>query len=285
VKPRFDIQHYNWVKAAWVASLRAVFGSDYVPPEYKFVDDEEQTKILIYTAFPYRYFKTPIIVVDAEHSNIDVSYIGPQEQVSRVELKEFRSRMVKGPGDIDTVLLNDEPVLYDEIETVTIPGVDPNKYEIIKDGQTGYAQIRWSESVFNEEVPFEISLILKNPVPYLYFTGILRLSIKISIFASTVTDVERLVDLVTVFLRFFLRDKLAELKITYTKMDVSGISTMDWNGELLYSASITIGNCHTEYELVFPESLLGYINQINIEGTINQILAEEVEINSKTTVK
>jgi len=274
VKPRFDIQHYNWVKAAWVASLRAVFGSDYVPPEYKFVDDEEQTKILIYTAFPYRYFKTPIIVVDAEHSNIDVSYVGPQEQVRRVELKEFRSRMVKGPGDTDTVLLDDEPVLYDEVEAVTIPGIDPDKYEIIKDGQTGYAQIRWSESVFNEEVPFEISLILKNPIPYLYFTGILRLSIKISIFASTVTDVERLVDLVTIFLRFFLRDKLAELKITYTKMDVSGISTIEWNGELLYSASITIGNCHTEYELVFPESLLGYINQINIESTINQILAE-----------
>jgi len=285
VKPRFDIQHYNWIKAAFVASLRAVFGSDYVPPEYKFVDDEEQTKIVIYTAFPYRYTRIPMIVVDATSSAASVSYIGPQEQVRRVELKEFRSKLVRSNSDTDVVLLDDEPVLYDGVEVVTISEVDSSKYEIIKDNQTGYAQIRWLEPVFNENVPFEISLILKDPIPYLYFTGILQVHIKITIFAATVTDVEKLTDLVTVFLRFFLRDKLAELKITYTKIDVSGVSTTEWNGELLYSTTITIGNCHTEYELVFPESLLGYINQINIESTINQILVEEIETKQQTIVK
>jgi len=284
VKPRFDIPHYNWVKAAWVASLRAIFGSGYVPPEYKFVDDEEETKILIYTAFPYRSFRTPLIVVNADHSNASVSYTGPQEQVRRVELNEFRSRMVKSDSNTDTVLLDGDPVLYSNLDSIDIPGVDPSKYTI-EEGPDGYAQIRWSDSPFEPEVPFEISLVLKNPIPFLYFTGILRLSIRISIYASTVTDVEKLTDLVTVFLRFFLRDRLAELKITYTKIDVSGINTVEWNGELLYSVTITVGNCHTEYDLLFPEELLGYINQVNIEGIIQQILAEEVETRQSTVVK
>ena len=274
VKPRFDIQHFNWVKAAWVASLRAIFSSEYVPEEYRFVDDEEQTKILIYTAFPYRYFKTPLIVVDASRSNIDVSYVGPQEQVRRVEMKEFRQRLVRGENETDLVLLDNEPVLYKDLESVQVIDVDPSNY-VIEESPDGYAQIRWINHVFNKDVPFEITLVLKEPIPYLYFTGILRLSIEINIFASTVTDVEKLVDIITVFLRFFLRDKLAELKVTYTKMNVSGISTVEWRGELLYKATITIENCHSEYELIFPESLLGYIERINIEGIIQDIMLKQ----------
>jgi len=283
VKPRFDIQHFNWVKAAFVASLRAIFGSDYVPPEYKFVDDEEQTKIVIYTAFPYRYLRLPMIVVDASSSNADVTYLGAQERVSRVELKEFRSRIVKSATDLDQVLFDDEPVRYNDIEQVIVTDVDPSAYSVVD--IDGNVYLKWNQTVFNEGVPFEIQIVFKEPIPYLYFTGILRVHIKITIYAATVTDVEKLVDLVTVFLRFFLRDKLADLKITYTSIDVSGISVSEWNGELIYSSTVTIGNCHTEYELIFPESLLGYVEQINIEGIIKQILAEETETKQQTIVK
>lgn len=267
----FDIQYYNWVKAAFVASLRAIFGSEYVPPQYRFVDDEEETKILIYTAFPYRTFKAPCIVVDVKSGSADVSFTGPQEQVGKVDLKEFRIVLTKGEGNTDPIVVNGYSIPYSAIESVTITGY--NNYQIIE-GPNGETLVRWDDPVPYQGTPLEVFISLKKASKYLYFTGILRLSIEITIYASTVTDVEKLTDIITVLLRFFLRSKLAELKIVYTNIDISGIDSVEWNGELLYRTRITVGNCHTEYELVFPESLLGYLEKINLQQTIVGILNE-----------
>lgn len=261
----YDIQFYNWVKAAFVASLRAIFGSNYVPPQYRFVDDEEETRILIYTAFPYRSFKTPCIVVDVDSGEADVSYIGPQEQVRRIMLDKFRIAFWKSPGPTDPVLLNSVPISYDDIASVEISGY--TGYTLGRDA-SNYALILWGDPVPPEGRVIEAFVTLKNAKPYLYFTGILRLRVRIAIYCSTVTDVEKLTDLLIVFLRFFLRDKLAELKITYTKVSTSSISTHEWAGELLYKTDITISNCHMEYELVFPEDLSQYIRNITLLQTV-----------------
>lgn len=170
-------------------------------PEYLFLNDEEKTKILIYTGFPNRNFNSPIVVVNASSGNAAVSSIGPQEEL--------------GEKIIDSV-------------------------------------------------------------SHLYFSGILRVSIEISIFAMTLTDVEKLIDFIIVFLRFFLRDKLAELNVAYTDISVGEITTTEWRGQLLYTSSITISNCHSQYELVFPKSFLQYINQLNIEINLNDIIVNNI---------
>jgi hypothetical protein len=177
------------------------FYKSYVPPQYRYYDDEEATRIQIYTAFPLRNFKAPTIVVDAKTGGASVSYLGPQEEIG--------SRTTDGEGHV-------------------------------------------------------------------YFSGILRLSIDISIYASSMTDAEKLSDFVIVFLRFFLRDKLADLRLGYTQVDFGGMTTEDWNGENLYVANISVGNVHSEYELVFPKSLLDYITQINIEERVQSVLDEEI---------
>lgn len=258
----YDIQHFNWVKAAFVASFRAIFGSDYVPYQYRFVDDEEQTKILIYTAFPYRSFKTPCIVIDASSSDVSVSFLGPQERVRRVLADTFREVIIKSETDHDPLTLNQKPLVFEQVREVKVTNY--TQFRLERSAQ-GTALIVWTgPNRPLPNTPFETQITLAEPIPYLYFTGILRLGIKIYIYASTVTDAEKLTDLIVVFLRFFLRDKLAELKITYSSIDVSGIDTVNWNDELLYRVTVSISNCHSEYELLFPESLLEFVKSINL---------------------
>jgi hypothetical protein len=177
----------------------------YVAPQYLYDDDEEKTKIQIYTAFPIRNFKAPTIVVNATTGGAQVSFIGPQE--------EIREQQVDGDD-------------------------------------------------------------------HLYFSGILRVGLEIKVYAGTMTDAEKLSDFVIVFLRFLLRDKLAELRLSYTDISFGGISTEPWNDELLYVATINISNVHSEYELVFPKSLLTFVEQINIEEKVKLMLDEEI-VNTK----
>lgn len=273
----YDIQYINWVKAAFVASLRAIFGSQYVPEQYKYIDDEEQTKILIYTAFPYRSFKSPCLVVDINSGSASVSYVGPQERIDRKIIKDFRLVLTKSSNNLDPLVVNNTKIRFQDIESIEITGYNINEdYTLISDNQ-GNAIINWINPP-NEGILLEIFVQLKEGVPYLYFSGILRLRIKVDIYAQTVTDVEKLTDLLVVFLRFFLRDKLAELKITYTSINVSSISSAMWKDEILYKSTISIDNCHTEYELIFPESLLGYVQKINLTEQIEHILSEYQEV-------
>lgn len=186
----------------------SVITKSYVYPQYLYDDDEEKTKIQIYTAFPIRNFKAPTIVVEATSGDASVSYVGAQEQI--------KTKIIDG-----------------------------------------------------EE--------------HLYFSGILRLAIGVKIYASTMTDVEKISDFLVIFLRFFLRDKMADLRISYTAVDFSGISTDSWDGNVLYTATIGISNLHSEYELVFPKSLLDFIEQINIEEKVQQ-MSNELTINAKVPV-
>lgn len=169
----------------------------YVPFEYLFLNDEELTKILIYTAFPLRNFNSPLIIVNVSGGNASVRSVGPQEQL--------------------------------EIRTI-------------------------------------------NGEKHVYFSGILQLNVRIDIYASSVTDVEKLLDFVVVFLRFFLRDKLAELNITYTQVTINDLRTIEWNGQLLYSSSISIANCNSQYELIFPYPLLNFVDNLNITMKIEDFL-------------
>jgi hypothetical protein len=177
----------------------------YIAPQYLYDDDEELTKLQIYTAFPIRNFKAPTIVVDAKSGNAEVSYVGPQE--------ELREKQIDGDD-------------------------------------------------------------------HLYFSGILRLGIAIKVYAGSMTDAEKLTDALVVFLRFFLRDKLAELRLGYTDINFDGISTEPWNDQLLYVSTINITNVHSEYELVFPKSLFTFIEQINIEEKI-KLMMDEMIVDAK----
>lgn len=286
---RSDIYYISWIKAAFVASLRSAFGITYSGS----VGNSGGLSAVATVLYP----ATPT----ASGSFMQGDYISIQN-VSGDDVGAQEICVVSGVTTFSGTIQSLD-ITRGQMRTLAVPHVSgssfytsyvPPQYRYYPDEEATRLQIYTAFPIRNFKAPTivveaksgnasvsylgaqeELGEKFTNGENHLYFSGILRVSIEISIYAATVTDVEKLSDYVIVFLRFFLRDKLAGLRLGYTQVDFGGISVEEWNGTNLYVASVTIGNVHSEYELVFPKSLLDYISKINITETVQAVLDEE----------
>ena len=183
------LKYSNYAKTALVTLFRYAFGHSSTPAEYRYDNDQKQTKISIYRGFPKRIELYPAIIIEAEAGDASITFLGEEQyNENRDELGRLISIKYGGP--------------------MTLP-------------------------------------------------------IKLTIQARTVTDMERIVDLCVVFLRFLFRNKFAEFGFAYTKINPGSDSHDIVDNEPLFSRTLTI-DVYTEYSATIDGSLFVDIEKITL---------------------
>ena len=103
-----------------------------------------------------------------------------------------------------------------------------------------------------------------------HYGGVMKLDVSISIYTQSIKDIERLTDLVYLFLRFVFRNKFQENNIAYNKISIKGESVEDAEFGRLYKNVITT-TVTCDFTSFIPRSVVEKIEKINISFNINEI--------------
>ena len=283
-----DIYYINWIKAAFVASLRSAMGiiASGTVGNTGGLSTSDTTIILGSPVSSGSFLVGDSIFIDKEILKINtINFSGGNISGFEVSRGQERTRARAYPrGTLigksgippQYVWLPDEENTKVQIYTA-FPIRNFKAPTITVDARSGDASVSY---IGPQEQLAEVTI--SGQGQHIYFSGILTLRVEIKIFAQTMTDAEKLLDYVVVLLRFILRDKLADLRLSYTSIDVGGIDTESINDQLLYVGTLTIGNVHSEYELVFPKEFLDYISKINILERVRSTIDEsEIIVEAK----
>jgi len=102
--------------------------------------------------------------------------------------------------------------------------------------------------------------------PYIEYRGSSTITVRFSIFAGSSDDRDMITDFTAFCLRFLFRHKAAENGFEYSKITVGSDNQQTLNGELVFTQSITINNCLTEFNYTVPIELVDIINKMNLDN-------------------
>jgi hypothetical protein len=72
------LQYSTYLKNAFCVCLQQAFANSATPEEYRYSQDESLRQISIYSAFPKRTFKWPLIVVSAGMGDVSIDKLGQE---------------------------------------------------------------------------------------------------------------------------------------------------------------------------------------------------------------
>jgi len=254
----------NDTKIAFVATLRAIFGSTYLA-EYKYDTDPRVTKILIQKEYPQIMEEKPAILVSSSNSNSDVEFHNEEEIEDTQTLSNTkiatnnptRGSSVKIYLTVTTGFVVGDAVIVEKSgiqEQALITAIDPNVSVTIDVLQNNYITPNISK----------LAYIVKHH-------GGQDVEIAIKILALSDIDRDRISDFVAFSLRFLFRysNALITKGIAYNKIRLTADSVEDIKGKLFYSKIITIP-CYTEFsaDLEVASALINLISKITVTEDI-----------------
>jgi hypothetical protein len=77
-EPRFVYLYINGIKNAFVKALRTAFLNEATPSKFRYNEDITKSQVDIRSDFPQRIIKVPIINVEIDAGNADVTYVGDE---------------------------------------------------------------------------------------------------------------------------------------------------------------------------------------------------------------
>lgn len=97
-----------------------------------------------------------------------------------------------------------------------------------------------------------------------YGWGKIDSTVQIKILGITDRDRRKLTDLTALFCRHLFTDKFSAFGIGYRDIKIGGEQEEDWQGQTLYTNTLTIP-CYSEFQVHYPVELVDVINNITIE--------------------
>ena len=70
--------YFFGIKQAFVNALRAAFGHESTPYQYRYTDNQETTQVNIFRNFPKRIDKLPAIIVESDSGKAGVNFLGDE---------------------------------------------------------------------------------------------------------------------------------------------------------------------------------------------------------------
>jgi hypothetical protein len=249
---------------AFVAALRAAFGHTSTPADYRYLEDENDVncKLRIFRAFPKRQFNPPALVVNADAADARFRYLDDERasDVYRVYEEQITNdgfqvtpiiRIADVYDSIGNHYVEDQDFTYDAANNVlTWSIIKPDPYFATYDTRTftdRYKTILYARKIQSQLV-----------VP-----------IRITVYALSTTDRERLTDLVVLYVRSVFRDRF-KVFCTYTDISVGGETQDDWENQVLYINTVTV-ECWTQFANEIPMDLYALIQQINIDIAVRTL--------------
>lgn len=258
------IKATNYLKLAFVTTLRAAFGHTATPTEYRYVANENDpaSKVRIYRAFPTRQFNPPGLVINTDPADASFKYLD-DERVA--DIYRVYDEQITNDGFQVTPIIRIAD-LYDSIGThyventdytynadtnlITWTAIKPNPYFAIYDTRTfvdKYKTVLYARKIQSQLV-----------VP-----------VKITVYALSTTDRERLTDLVVLYVRSVFRDRFKPF-CTYARIDVGGESQEDWENQVLYVNTVTV-ECWTHFASEIPMDLYSLIQNFDIDIAVRTL--------------
>jgi len=254
----------NDTKIAFVATLRAIFGSAYLP-EYKYDTDPRVAKILIQKEYPQVIEEKPAILVSSSSSESNIEFHN-EEEIEDIETLSNTKVATNNPERGAAVVINlavttgfvvGDAVIIETLDTkeqALITEIVPNTSITVDLLQNNYTTPSVSKLVY----------VIKHE-------GGQTIDIAIKVLGLSDIDRDRISDFVAFSLRFLFRysNALVTKGIAYNKIRLSADSAEDINGKLFYSKIITIP-CYSEYtaDTEVPSALINLISKITVEKTI-----------------
>jgi len=263
------IRATNYLKLAFVAALREAFGSTVTPTDYRYGPDENDptVKLRIYRAFPRRQFNPPCLVINADASDARFRYLDEEivSEIYRVYEEQVINdslqvtpiiRIASIKDSIGNTYVEDTNFTYSgNTNTITwlTPLPPPSPYFATYDTRTftnKYQTVFYGKKVQSQIV-----------VP-----------IRISIYALSTTDRERITDLVILYVRSVFRDKFKPF-CTYINIQVGGETQEDWSNQPLYINTVTV-DCWTQYASEIAQDMYALINSFDIDIAVRTLMEE-----------
>ena len=263
------IKATNFLKLAFVVALREAFAHTTTPSDYRYLANENDPncKLRIYRAFPKRQFNPPALIINAEAADARFRYLDD----------EFVSNIYR---------VTDEQVNNDALSVVPvmrIAGVRDQLQQTYEEG-TNFTydcttnQFTW---ITSKPDPYWCTYDtrtyrdrISTPIQARKVQSQIVVPIKISVYAFSTTDRERLTDLVVLYVRSVFREKFKDF-CTFANIQVGGEQQDDWDNNPLYINTITV-DCWTQYASEIDQSLYELINNIDITIAVRTASAEVV---------
>lgn len=84
LKPDYIIKGTNFVKEAVIRVLRVAFSKQIFTPDYIWNENEIESKLGIYSSFPKRTIKNPVITVMVSGGSNSKSFVNPNEMLKKI---------------------------------------------------------------------------------------------------------------------------------------------------------------------------------------------------------
>jgi len=177
---------------------------------------------------------------------------------------EYRYVRPAHPGQ-ETLTLQTEPRTAIRSSQISIYRAFPNrtvKYPcIIVETSEGDASI---QTLGNEEGYPKCDPLDPNKQIGVVYTGIMRIPVKITIYADTPTDRERLTDLVTIFFRFVFRHLFYREQMPYLDIRAGETGTEERGDKVRFTGEVNL-QVQTEFDQYIDNSLLQAISAIKLD--------------------
>ena len=246
----------NYLKLMFEVGLRKAFASATTPDQYKYTADENTitSKIRIYRNFPDRNFNPPALVVTAETGDVSLQYLGKEvvKEVYGVGNETVVNNTLSQPPIVAFLTLTDGG------STTYVEGTDFNINKktgvitwIIPQPVTAVASYGTFNNIVNVTDP--VGKWVQSQV---------QIPVKITIYALSNTDRERITDLVLLYVRHVFRPAFSAIA-QYIKISLGGETEEDWKNAPLYKNTVTV-DCWSQYSNYIDQSTFALIEQINV---------------------
>jgi len=257
------VRYTNFLKLSFVVLLRTAFGDATTPSDYRYLEDENDPncKLRIYRAFPKRTFNPPILVVSADQGDARMRYLEDEEvqSVYRVTNETVVNDTVSAPPVRNLVEVKDDVQTYTEGTDFTLDAT-AGVFTWITPKPATYFTTYDTFKFISKDFTTLYSKIVQSQM---------RIPVKITVYALSTTDRERLTDLVVLYFRHVFRSKLKQFT-TYSDIRVGGETQTVWDNQQLFSNTVTV-DCWSAYAHEVPYNLFNLIEQINLDIEIQNL--------------
>lgn len=114
------------------------------------------------------------------------------------------------------------------------------------------------------------------------YSGTMMIPVRITVYAETPTDRERLTDLVTIYVRYVFRDLFYREQIPYLGIQAgeAGEEQMPGVG-VLFKGEVTL-QCQTEFDQFIDQSLIDAVQSINIKDANFGSSSDDMQSNNES---
>jgi len=256
------IKSTYFLKILFEEALRQAFASTTTPEEYRYDPDENGPlcKIRIYRSFPRRNFNPPVIVINAEPGDASLQYLGKEtvKDVFRMDNEEVQS---------DTLKLVPLLTIDSVVDGGSNPYVEGTNFTV--DKKTGvFTWITPKPSKYY--CTYTTFSYLNN---YTFPAGKwvqsqVRVPVKITVYALSTTDRERIIDLIVLYVRHVFKDLFRPMA-EYIDMRIGGETETTWDNQIVYTNTLTV-DCWSAYAHFIDLSTFDLIKNIDIQSIISE---------------